>query len=638
MKRSLHYYSSFMLVLSLLLVFFLPSDILAQPTVIGTQLVNGGYSTTNLTLRGGARFVRLQATSTGSGRNWEFASGTASSTDYSTNWRPYTSGQTLSGFNTYIDPATAPASARYNTGFGGQSGLLPTITSGNYYTFNVGINNTSNNFMSLLETTYNPISISSATQNPAASSVYNGQNVTVTLNTTASLNSGEFAYLRYTTDGFATSTIVPFSMSGSTGTATISSGVNTTGTNVVYYVFTSNQSSIATPSQADYFTLNLLNISGQNVSGSNFSYTVQATPLAPSFVVHQQSTATVVNPCAGSSTYWNANPTIGSNLVLQWNIENGSEYTGSNIYYTTDGSTPSGSRGTALGTSTSVASSFVCNAGVKNIVTGTIPASANLEGKTIKYIIGAWFGLTGTEGFATTSFSFRNTTPFVYSYSLPGITLSGANLSAFTACSGLVSAEQNFTVTSVNLTGNLVVTAPTGFEVSKTTATGFAGSISLTPAEAASATLYVRMNNAAVGTPSGNITCVSSGLTKNKAVSGTVNALPTVTAGNVSGCAGSAIALVGSPAGGTFSVANPYTGPSTTYTYSYTDGNGCSATSASATITTFANPTVTAGNVSGCAGTAIALVGSPAGGTFSVANPYTGPSTTYTYSYTDGNG
>ncbi|HMT29887.1 MAG TPA: hypothetical protein PKD91_11465, partial [Bacteroidia bacterium] len=111
----------------------------------------------------------------------------------------------------------------------------------------------------------------------------------------------------------------------------------------------------------------------------------------------------------------------------------------------------------------------------------------------------------------------------------------------------------------------------------------------------------------------------------------TVNPLPTVTAGNVSGCAGTSIALSGSPAGGTFSVANPYTGPSTTYTYTFTNGNGCTNTSAAATITVNPLPTVTAGNVSGCTGTSIALSGSPAGGTFSVANPYTGPSTTYTY-------
>ncbi len=118
----------------------------------------------------------------------------------------------------------------------------------------------------------------------------------------------------------------------------------------------------------------------------------------------------------------------------------------------------------------------------------------------------------------------------------------------------------------------------------------------------------------------------------------TVNPLPTVTAGNVTGCAGSPIALIGSPAGGTFSVANPYTGPTTTYTYTYTNGNGCTATSTQATITVIPLPIVTAGNVSGCAGTPIALVGSPAGGTFSVANPYTGPTTTYTYTYTNANG
>jgi Metallo-peptidase family M12/PKD-like domain/Secretion system C-terminal sorting domain len=118
----------------------------------------------------------------------------------------------------------------------------------------------------------------------------------------------------------------------------------------------------------------------------------------------------------------------------------------------------------------------------------------------------------------------------------------------------------------------------------------------------------------------------------------TVNSLPTVTAGNFTGCAGSPISLSGSPAGGTFSVANPYSGPSTTYTYTYTNGNGCTNTSAPATITVNPLPTVTAGNVTGCAGSLISLSGSPAGGTFSVANPYSGPSTSYTYTYTNGNG
>ena len=117
----------------------------------------------------------------------------------------------------------------------------------------------------------------------------------------------------------------------------------------------------------------------------------------------------------------------------------------------------------------------------------------------------------------------------------------------------------------------------------------------------------------------------------------TVNANPTVTAGDVSGCAGSNITLLGSPAGGTWNQANPYTGPSASYTYSYTDGNGCSG-QATSNITVNANPTVAAGDVSGCAGSNIALLGSPAGGTWNQANPYSGPSASYTYSYTDGNG
>lgn len=117
-----------------------------------------------------------------------------------------------------------------------------------------------------------------------------------------------------------------------------------------------------------------------------------------------------------------------------------------------------------------------------------------------------------------------------------------------------------------------------------------------------------------------------------------VNDLPLVTAGAVSGCAGALIPLNGQPSGGSYSVANPYTGPGTTYTYTYTDGNGCTNTSAPTTISINPLPVVTAGDVSGCINTPLALSGSPAGGTFSVANPYTGPSTTYTYTYTDNNG
>ncbi len=94
-----------------------------------------------------------------------------------------------------------------------------------------------------------------------------------------------------------------------------------------------------------------------------------------------------------------------------------------------------------------------------------------------------------------------------------------------------------------------------------------------------------------------------------------INMLPTVTANNVIGCEGSAISLSGSPTGGTFSVSNPYTGPSTTYTYLYTDTNGCATISMPENITS--NPTpvlnVTISPTSTiCAGNYLRLSGSGA--------------------------
>lgn len=74
-----------------------------------------------------------------------------------------------------------------------------------------------------------------------------------------------------------------------------------------------------------------------------------------------------------------------------------------------------------------------------------------------------------------------------------------------------------------------------------------------------------------------------------------------------------------------------------TYTINVVDANSCSLAT-TATLTQPAPVVATSSNVSGCQGTPISLIGSPSGGTFSVANPYVGPSTTYTYSYTNGLG
>jgi hypothetical protein len=133
----------------------------------------------------------------------------------------------------------------------------------------------------------------------------------------------------------------------------------------------------------------------------------------------------------------------------------------------------------------------------------------------------------------------------------------------------------------------------------------------------------------------------------------TVHPLPVVTCGSYGPvCTDAAdITLGGTPSGGTWSgigvIGNSFdpSAGTQTVTYSYTDGNGCSA-SCSTTITVNELPVVTCGSYGPvCTDAAdITLVGAPSGGTWSgtgVTGDNFDPSVgtqTVTYSYTDGNG
>lgn len=106
---------------------------------------------------------------------------------------------------------------------------------------------------------------------------------------------------------------------------------------------------------------------------------------------------------------------------------------------------------------------------------------------------------------------------------------------------------------------------------------GIGNSITVTPS--INTTYYVR----------GEGGCVVPGNCASKTI--TVYPLPIVSVSNATACLGNPIALSGNPAGGLFSVPNPYLGPSTNYTYTYTNAQGCT-NSASASITVNANPTI----------------------------------------------
>ncbi|MBL7771457.1 MAG: fibronectin type III domain-containing protein [Chitinophagaceae bacterium] len=80
---------------------------------------------------------------------------------------------------------------------------------------------------------------------------------------------------------------------------------------------------------------------------------------------------------------------------------------------------------------------------------------------------------------------------------------------------------------------------------------------------------------------------------------------------------------------------NTYT-QSGTYTSSSNAGNGCTHTEI-LILTINQNPIVTAPSISSC-NTTVTLGGSPAGGIWNLPNPYSGNATSYTYYYTDANG
>jgi len=113
--------------------------------------------------------------------------------------------------------------------------------------------------------------------------------------------------------------------------------------------------------------------------------------------------------------------------------------------------------------------------------------------------------------------------------SSPSITPSVSTLTGFATTAGTASAVQTFTVTGANLSADVTVTAPTGFEVASDGAT-FAGSKILTQsAGAVSGTISVRIaaSTAQGALASANVTLVSGATSANVAVSGTVTAAGT---------------------------------------------------------------------------------------------------------------
>jgi gliding motility-associated-like protein len=284
------------------------------PAGIGTD-ITGTYNDTILTQYGLFAQYRTYVTnpvaSGGSKVEFPVAQG-----NFSTVWRAYTSGQVLLGFNQIID-TTQSASALYNSAFGGQGILLPAVTGGMFYTFNVqthATGSTLNDTMGILQTLYNPVVIDSVSIPVDTNTINPACSPTVTATLSAPPSAGEYVYLRYSLTGFSdASFVIQMSVSGTLATTNIPP--YPAGTHVEYYVLTSPIASLLTSGAASaYYDCQTLNLKNGSI-GNNFRYTVKTLP------VPSVSIAASANPvCQGVADVFTAsgvnNGTVASDY--QW--------------------------------------------------------------------------------------------------------------------------------------------------------------------------------------------------------------------------------------------------------------------------------------------------------------------------------
>ncbi len=186
----------------------------------------------------------------------------------------------------------------------------------------------------------------------------------------------------------------------------------------------------------------------------------------------------------------------------------------------------------------SLASSAASGATLGPIDLSTISALQNLPTTSIVTFRIVPFSASGAGGtfyifdVANSTANDLAITGTVTQVSNPTITLNPTTLNAFTTTQNTPSATQSYTVTGANLSTDITVSAPTGFEISQTSATsGFATTQTLTQTSGsvAATTIYARLTGASLGTPSGDITHVSGTASQNMAVTGTVANQPVIT-------------------------------------------------------------------------------------------------------------
>ena len=446
-------------------------------------------------------------------------------------------------------------------------------------------------------TTSYTASVSNATSSITVTPTVSDATATVTVNGTAvtsgstsgsialSVGSNTITTVVTAQDGITTQTYTVTVTRDAPATTSVSSIVraSTNPSNASSVNYTVTFAASVTGVDATDFTLTTTGVSGASVgtpTGSGTSWTVPVNTGTGSGTIRLDFTGTTgvtpnvsasytsgevytidrTGPTVSSvaSTSLNGVYTIGNTIGISVTFSEAATVAGTPQLTLETGTTDRVADYVSGSGTTTLLFNYTVQAGDTNSDLDYISTSAlSLNGGTIKDAVGNNAVLTLPTPGAANSLSANsniniNTTPVVST---------SGTLSAFTTCSGTASSSQSFTVSGGNLGANLVVTAPTGFEVSTTSGSGYGSTVSLAPSSnsVANTTIYVRLTSSASGSPSGNIAVTSTGATtKNVAASGTVNALPVVAAisGGSSVAVGQTLQLSNSTGGGTWSSSN----------------------------------------------------------------------------------
>ncbi|HEY8658024.1 MAG TPA: hypothetical protein VIL78_03260 [Hanamia sp.] len=116
----------------------------------------------------------------------------------------------------------------------------------------------------------------------------------------------------------------------------------------------------------------------------------------------------------------NLSPTNTDAVTIEFTIDYQLFTNQARIYYTTDGSTPSGSFGVSSGTTQVVSAAYFCSynngSGIVDIAQGSIPALPT--GTIVKYIVSAWHSSGGLEIFASGGTNTSSATATNFSYTV----------------------------------------------------------------------------------------------------------------------------------------------------------------------------------------------------------------------------